>query len=410
MKFLGLEIRKIKDADKDLPNVSRDAGYNNLFGNMSTVDLLSNSTVAACSFLLADSIAQLSTHVYQRTDTGRRRDDRPSLAYLLQTAPNFYDTPFTFKQTIMLHLALKGNAFIYTGRNPDFSVKILIPLDPSLVDIKFDSSGDVYYEYHKNGKTFKYTTDYILHIPAYRYNTIRGMSPIEYANHCAKLGLSLDQYTFDSFDGGIQNKLLVTVPKEETKWTKEESKKLTERLMSAYGGAENRNKPMVLSKGLTAQPLNLASNQDNQLAENRNFTEKEIAKIYRVPLYMLGKDDSKFTNQEQANTFFLQHTLTPWLVRIQQYFDRLLTYPFKYDHYVEFDTDTMLRADYASRIDGEIKGLHGGLYTLNQIMDMENLPRVKEDFGDKHFMPVNISTMDKIAVQPLDSDSANNAE
>lgn len=409
MKLFGLEVRRIADADTSLPNESRAAGYTNIYRAMTARELLSNTTVASCVSLIADSVALLSCNVYKKTAHGRERDDRPTLSYVLHKAPNFYDSPFTFKQTIMMHLLLKGNAFLFIARNFDYSVKSLTPLDPDLVDIKFDSAGDVYYEYRYNGKTYKYTTEHILHIPAYRYNTIRGLSPMEYANHAARLGLTLDEYTNDSFDGGIHSKLLVTVPKEEAKWSKEDSQKLVERLTAAYGGRENQNKPMVLSKGLTAQPLNMATNQDAQLTENRTFSEKEVAKIYRVPLYMLGKDDGKFTNNEQANTFFLQHTLTPWLVRIQEYFNRLLTYPFASDHYVEFDTDTMLRADYKSRLEAERSGLQSGIYTLNQILDMENLPRVKEDWGDKHFMPVNLSTMDKISAQPL-SQAQNNDE
>jgi len=403
MKLFGMEIRRIKDIDSLMPVVTRSAGSQNLFRAMSWQEQLTNTTVASCVSLIADSIALLSCHVYKKTGVGRMRDDRPSLAYVLQTAPNYYDTPFTFFQTVGLHLTLKGNAFLFIDRYRDYSVKALTPLDPDRVSIKFDDKGEIYYEYLNaaDNKTYKYSIEHILHIPAYRYNTIRGLSPMEYANHAARLGLTLDEYTNDSFDGGIHSKLLVTVPKEETRWGKEESQKLSERLMAAYGGKENQNKPMILSKGLTAEPLNMASNSDAQLSENRTFSEKEVAKIYRVPLYMLGKDDSKFANQEQANTFFLQHTLTPWLVRIQQYFNRLLTYPFREDHYVEFDTDTMLRADYKSRLEAERNGFQTGIYTLNQILDMENLPRVKEDWGDKHFMPVNLSTIDKIASQNL---------
>ena len=124
---------------------------------------------------------------------------------------------------------------------------------------------------------------------------------------------------------------------------------------------------------------------------------------------MLGKDDSKFTNQEQANTFFLQHTLSPWVVRLQQYFDRLLTYPFHNDHYVEFDTDTMLRADYKSRMEMYTKGLTNGVYTPNQIFERENLPKTSEAWGDQHFMPVNLSTVDKIAAQNVDDARKNSA-
>ena len=334
------------------------------------------------------------------------RDDRPSLSYLLRKRPNFYDAPFTFKQTVTTDLLLDGNAFIFIGRNPDGSPKSLIPLPPEWVVIKFDDAGDVYYEYHYKGQIYKYTPDYVLHIPAYRFGTIRGVSPLAYSYHAARLGLTLDEYTNDSFDGGIHSKLLIEVPNDEKKFSKEDAQKLKERIMSAYGGREHANDPFIVANGMKASALNISSNADAQLAENRSYSEREVAKIFRVPLYMLGKDDSKFSNQEQANTFFLQHTLSPWVVREQQYLDRLLTYPFQNDHYVEFDTDTMLRVDYKSRMEMYIKGITNGVYTPNQIYERENLPKTKETWGDQHFMPVNLSTVDKIAAQnPADAGS-----
>lgn len=383
---MGIFKRKISGNNyvDDVP--ARSAGRRSTFRTLSTTELLSNATVASCVSLMADSVALLSCNVYKKTAHGRERDDRPSLAYCLHVAPNYYDTPFTFWQTVMFHLCLKGNAFIFIQRNNDYSVRALIPIDPDRTEICFDLNNEIYYVYtDSNGRTYKYTTDNILHIPAYRYNTIRGLSPMEYANHAASLGNTLDEYTVDSFDGGLQTKLIVEVPVEERNFTKEDAQKLTDRIMAANGGKENRDKPLILAHGHKGIPLNMSNNKDAQLAENRNFTEKEIAKIFRIPLYMLGKDDSKFTNQEQANTFFLQHTLTPWLVRIQQHLNRLLTYPFRDDHYVEFDTDTMLRADYATRWNAHRENFKSGLFTLNQILDMENLPRVKEAYGDEHF-------------------------
>ena len=109
---------------------------------------------------------------------------------------------------------------------------------------------------------------------------------------------------------------------------------------------------------------------------------------------MLGSENSKFTNMEQSNTYFLQHTLTPWLVKIQEYLNRLLPVEMQEKCYIEFDTDTMLRADYNTRMNNYVKGLQSGIYTLNQIMEMENLPKVNEDYADKHIMLENYKAMD----------------
>ena len=46
----------------------------------------------------------------------------------------------------------------------------------------------------------------------------------------------------------------------------------------------------------------------------------------------------------------------------------------------------MLRADYATRWSNYRENFKNGLFTLNQIMDFENMPRVEGKIGDKHFM------------------------
>lgn len=395
MKIFGIEIRKIKSEVQKLPVSKYTSGGLFYYSpRMSAAELLANSTVNACTNIIADAVASLTLNVYRKSENGREKVTDIPLARLLKTNPNYDDTAYTFKQKIMLHLLLRGNAFVFVERNWDYSVRALYALDPDTVEICRDDQKDVYYKISVDGKTYKCSTETILHIPAIRYNRLRGISPMEYSTNCAKIGLELDEYTQNYFDGGINSRLLVTVPVEQKNWTKEDSQKLSEQLLSSYGGNKNANKPLILSKGLTASPINVSGNSDSQLVENRKFSEKEIAKIFRVPLFMLGSENSKFTNQEQSNTYFLQHTLTPWLVKIQEYFNRLLPYDMKEDCYVEFDTDTMLRADYNTRMSNYVKGLQSGIYTLNQVLEMENLPKVNEDYADKHIMLENYKAMD----------------
>lgn len=405
MKIFGIEIRKIKNDTTRVPLSRYTSGGMFYFSpRMTTAQLLANSTVNACVNIIADAVASLSLNVYKKGKNGREKVEKLPLAKVLKRNPNYNDTAYSFKQQIMLHLLLRGNAFIFIERNPDYSVRALYPLDPDTVEICTDEKKDVYYKLTVDGMQYKYNTTVILHIPAIRYNRLRGLSPMEYSTHSAKTGLELEEYTQNYFDGGIHSKLLVTVPVEHKNWSKDDSQKLTEQLLDAYGGKENANKPLILSKGLTATPININGNSDSQLVENRSFSEKEIAKIFRVPLFMLGSENSKFTNMEQSNTYFLQHTLTPWLVKIQEYFNRLLPVEMQDDCYVEFDTDTMLRADYNTRMNNYVKGLQSGIYTLNQVLEMENLPKVNEDYADKHIMLENYKAMDGNA---KDEDSGN---
>ncbi|WP_178843322.1 phage portal protein, partial [uncultured Treponema sp.] len=288
MKIFGIEIRKIKSEVQKLPVSKYTSGGLFYYSpRMSAAELLANSTVNACTNIIADAVASLTLNVYRKGENGREKVTDISLAKLLKTNPNYDDTAYTFKQKIMLHLLLRGNAFIFVERNWDYTVRALYALDPDTVEICRDDQKDVYYKISVDGKTYKCSTETILHIPAIRYNRLRGISPMEYSTNCAKIGLELDEYTQNYFDGGINSRLLVTVPVEQKNWTKEDSQKLSEQLLSSYGGRNNANKPLILSKGLTASPINVSGNSDSQLVENRKFSEKEIAKIFRVPLFML---------------------------------------------------------------------------------------------------------------------------
>lgn len=399
MKVFGLEIRKsaVKNDTKELIPVSNTSGGIFYFHPKMTIgELLANTTVASCVYIISDAIASLVWHVYKNVDGSDERSKDLSLAQVLEKRPNDSDSPFTFKQQVMLHLLLKGNAFIFIERNRDYSIRSLTPLDPDMVQIKRTDDGEVYYVYTVNGISYKYNAETILHIPAIRYNRLRGLSPMEYSTYAAKTGLQLEEYTSDYFTGGIHSKVFLTVPKEVTNWTKENSDELSARFLEAYGGRENANKPVILNKGLTHSIESVSGNVDSQLVENRAFSEKEIAKIFRVPLYMLGKDTAKFTNMEQLNTFFLQQTLNPWIVRLNEYFSKLIPSWLQDEYSVKFNPNTILRADYNTRLNGYAKGFNMGLYSINELRAMENLPRIEEENAEKHFVQLNMSTIDNL--------------
>ena len=97
-------------------------------------------------------------------------------------------------------------------------------------------------------------------------------------------------------------------------------------------------------------------------------------------------------------------------MKIQEYLNRLLPYDLKDDCYIEFDTDTMLRADCNTRMNNYVKGLQSGIYTLNQVLEMENLPKVNEDYADKHIMLENYKAMDGSKDNKDDKDGKNKDE
>ena len=397
MNLFGIEIRR-KGRDTSPAPINTNSGIRIFHYNkkMTVNDLMSNGTVNACVSIISDAVATLSLSVYHKApDGGRKKADNLSVSKLFKLRPNFYQQPYTFKKQLMCHLLLKGNAFIFIERTKN-EVTALYLLDPERTSIKKASgSNEYYFEYtDENGQTAKYSSDDILHIPAFVWSGIRGLSPIEYASKTVTLGNGLDDYTGNSVDGGIHSKLVLTIPKEERGWSKEDSEALSSAVVKAYGGAGNSYKPFILSKGVTATPLNLGSNEDSQLIENRTYTVKEIAKIFRVPLSLLGESDAKYNNNEQQSRNFLTNTLQPWLILIEQSLSELLPYPDREKYYFEFDRESMIQSDTKTKIELLIKEMQSGVLTPNEVRKKLNLEEYPEEIGSKPLSAVNISYME----------------
>ena len=394
MRIFGIEIRR---APKKVP--LSDYTYNRLppaafSGRMTVSELLANSTANACIGIISDAVASLPIGVYRREKGGGRKlEDDSDLYRIFKYRPNITQHTFTFLKQIMAHLLCRGNSFIFMERTGS-QLDGLYALNPEKMEIKREEGGRGYwYRYHLDGQTYDLTRDYVLHIPAMVWDGVWGLSPIEYATKAAQLGNTMDEYSAKVFDGGIHSKLKVTVPQTERNFNEEDAKKLKQRLLQAYGGVENAANPFILTSGMTADALSLPDNSGSQLVENRSYSAKEVAKIFRVPLSMLGETDAKYNNNEQQARNFLQNTLNPWLRLLEQYFSDLLPVYDREDCYVEFDRNAMLQADSQIRIANYEKQLHSGMITLNDVNRMENRPLIDPKIGDVHFMTVNLAPM-----------------
>lgn len=398
MNFLGLEIRRSRTA----PPVQvwgDGSSYGFQFSPyMGVKELLSNSTVAACVHIISDAISTLPLNVYRETADGREKFTKSAIWNIIHTKPNDDDFHTAFMGQMVSHLLLRGNAFIFIDRASGMNPKIngLYCLDPDRTEIKRDEAGDIYYIYTVDGRSYRYSTLQVLHIVAYKWDGARGLSPLEYATHAAKTGLQIEQYTSDYFDNGVHSKFMVTVPQELKNWDENNTKQLQNRFTDLYAGRENAQKPLIMNKGMTVQPINTSGNVESQLVENRNFSEREIAKIFRVPLFMLGNADAKFSNMELLNSSFIQHTLTPWLVRIQEALNTLLPVTEREQGaYIEFDTNAMMRADSNARWDAYAKAFNIGAITIDEIRRKENMTTLPDGVGAVPFVPVNLMQLTK---------------
>jgi HK97 family phage portal protein len=110
---------------------------------------MQTAAVYACVRIISEAIASLPLHVYRYDENGSRLIPEHQLYNLLHNAPNPEMTSFVFRETLMSHLLLYGNAYAQIIRDGGGRVLALYPLLPNKIDVSRSESG-LYYTYWRD--------------------------------------------------------------------------------------------------------------------------------------------------------------------------------------------------------------------------------------------------------------------
>ena len=129
-------------------------------------------------------------------------------------------------------------------------------------------------------------------------------------------------------------------------------------------------------------------NNEAQFLETRKFQIEEIARMYRVPLHMIGDlDHATFSNVEHLSLDFVKYSLDPWIVRWEQSLQKaLLSDSEKGQYFVKFNVDGLLRGDYASRMQGYATARQNGWMSANDIRELEDMNMISEEEGGNLYL------------------------
>lgn len=380
---------------RDKPKNRVGGGWSFLFGGTTSGKAVNERTamqtsaVYACVRILAESVAGLPLHVYERTANGSK-STKPShpLYRLLHDEPNREMTSFVFRETLMSHLLLWGNAYAQIIRDGRGFPIALYPLLPDRMAVDRNESGELVYTYQSDKGQVKLRRENVLHIPGLGFDGLIGYSPIAMAKNAVGLALATEDYGAAFFanganPGGVLEHPGVIKP--------EQADRLRESWQSQFGGA-NAHKVAVLEEGLKFHQMSIPPEQA-QFLETRKFQTNEIARIFRVPPHMVGDlEKSSFSNIEQQSLEFVKYTLDPWVVRWEQSLQQALILPSeKATIFIKFNLDGLLRGDYQSRMQGYSTGIQNGFMSVNDVRGLEDMNLLTaEEGGDLHFVNGNM--------------------
>lgn len=357
------------------------------------------TAVYSCVRILAEAVAGLPLHLYKYTDGGGKEKALNHPLYrLLHDEPNPEMSSFVFRETLMTHLLLWGNAYAQVIRNGKGEVIALYPLMPNKMSVGRDENGRLYYTYYRGSDEAIKNKDFavtlqpsdVLHIPGLGFDGLVGYSPIAMAKNAIGMAIACEEYGAKFFANGAAPGGVLEHP-----GTIKDPQRVRESWQSTFGGSGNANKIAVLEEGMKYTPIGISPEQA-QFLETRKFQINEIARIFRVPPHMVGDlEKSSFSNIEQQSLEFVKYTLDPWVIRWEQSIQRaLLSQGEKAEYFVKFNLEGLLRGDYQSRMNGYAIGRQNGWMSANDIRELENLDRIPvEEGGDLYLINGNMLPM-----------------
>ena len=394
MSFLSSLFRS---RDKPVKDRTSGSAYTFFMGgstagkNVNERSAMQMTAVYACVRILSEAIAGLPLHMYRYKDEGgKEKATGHTLYHLLHDEPNPEMTSFVFRETLMTHLLLWGNAYAQIIRNGKGEVIALYPLMPNRMEVNRDTNGMLYYVYQKSsddaptmeGSSVILSPSEVLHVPGLGFDGLVGYSPIAMAKNAIGLSMAAEEYGAKFYANGAAPSGVLEHP-----GVLKDPAKVRDSWNAAFGGSSNSHKVAVLEEGLKYTPISISPNEA-QFLETRKFQIDEIARIFRVPPHMVGDlEKSSFSNIEQQSLEFVKYTLDPWVVRWEQSLSRaLLSETEKKNYFFKFNLEGLLRGDYQSRMQGYSIGIQNGFMCPNDVRELENLDLIPDELGGNKYM------------------------
>lgn len=347
---------------------------------------LQSSAVFACVRVLAETIASLPLFVYRSTPNGKEKAYDHPCYYMLHDLANEEMTSFTFRETMMTHLLLWGNAYAEIEYNKAGLAKGLWPLRPDQTWPERDpTTGELVYKtILPDGKGVVLPKERVLHIVGLSLDGLVGVSPIRMAREAIGLSLAAEEFGARFFGDGARPGGILEHP---GKLSKEARENLRQSWEYMHQGLDKSHRIAILEEGITYKQIGIPP-EDAQFLETRRFQIEEIARIFRVPLHLIQDlSHATFSNIEHQSIDFVVHTVRPWLVRWEQALNWKLFYN-STKFWAEFNVEGLLRGDIESRYRAYATARQWGWMSVNEIRELENMNRIPN--GDIYLQPLNM--------------------
>lgn len=356
---------------------------------------LSLTAVYACVNLISDTMAQMPLNVNKRLKPrGNEKYPQSPIYPLLHDAPNPEQTSFTWRKYMFTHMLLYGAGiskieFERTTGQP----KYIWPIPVWKVTPKRTEKNSLYYEYVNPQGITEFLQPWEVVVFSLMQIDDKWLSPITLFRETIGAALAVNEYGAKTFGSGINPAGIlsgVTINEEDSEQS------LVKKFHECYSGMNSNKNLMILTDNVKFERIGLPP-EDAQFLETRKFNIAEIARIFGVPLYMLAeheKSTSWGTGIEEQKNGFVTFTILPKCQQAEQELNaKLLKDP---TLFTEFKTAGLLRGTLPSRMEAYQKGFSMGLFSPDDMRELENMNPLPDGQGNIYVVPMNMQDLKTI--------------
>ncbi len=345
---------------------------------------------------LSTDIASLPLEVWKTGRSGRKRvptDPRYDIVYC---EPNEDTTSIRFRTAQMGHVISWGNSYSEIERWGNGDPAALHLLSPKPQDTRpvRSRSGKLFF-LTEGGRGPTLRAEDVLHVAGMGWDGMVGYSVVAMGRQAIGLGIAAEQFGASFFGNGSTPR---GVLEKDGKLSSEAMERLRENWERVHQGTVNANRIAILEEGLKWKATDVPP-EDAQFLETRKFQVLEIARLLNMPPNKLGDySESHLANLEEANLDYLNCTLRPWLIAVEQEYNRKL---FSRDErrrglHVRHDRSELMRGNTQSRTMRNQAMRNGGALNSDEWREDEGMNPLADGRGKVYVMQGQYRPIDQL--------------
>jgi HK97 family phage portal protein len=302
---------------------------------------------------------------------------------------------------ILTSLIIRGNAYLFPGRVVGNEVLQWRIVSPDSVSVRWAEDGSVR-EYRIGGQLYP-DARFVTHLTGFMMpGSATGAGLLEYCRNSLGLTVALTESAGTLFANGVMSSGIISM---DQPMDDGQARSVADQFRQNHAGVKKAHAPIVLGGGATYTPISITPD-DAQFLQSRQFQQGEIATMLGIPPHLLGIVDrttSWGTGIEVQGRAFVDYTLRAYIQRLQTMFTGWLDEGV----WAEYDTDSLTRAETATRFDNYTKAIGAGILNVDEARAREGLRALPGGLGQTYYQSTLWIPAGQAAAAPVPTENPN---